>query len=367
AALDPSTVREVLGTRFGTVWGLRVADFALIGALVAAMSAGRARRPAVVLGAAASPPAGPRTVRLDGRTLVALALPAAFLAVTPALGGHATTQHPVALLAPLDVIHVVAMSAWVGGLIALVVAVPAATRALEPADRTTLLSTTLSRFSAVALTSVAALIASGTIQSIVHLRSFGDLLHTAFGRAVLIKIIILIALVGLGALNRRRSLPRLRAAAASGATPGAVGRVLRTTLRVEVALVVVVLGVTAALVSYAPPSALSAGPFSKNVRTGPLEVELTVDPARTGANAVHVYLFRASDGAPFAATKELTLEARMPSKGIGPLTATVHRAGPGHYVADALTLAPAGTWRVTVTDRVSDFDEYTASFSVPVS
>jgi copper transport protein len=366
-ALDPSTVREVLGTRFGTVWGLRAADFALIAALVDMMSTARARRPAVVLGAVASPPAASGTVRLDGRAMVALALPAAFLAVTPALGGHATTQHPVALLAPLDVIHVLAMSAWVGGLIALVVAVPVATRALEPADRTALLSATLSRFSAVALASVAALIASGTIQSIVHLRSFGDFVHTAFGRAVLIKIIVLIGLVGLGALNRQRSLPRLRAAAAAGATPGAVGRVLRTTLRVEVALVVVVLGVTAALVSYAPPSALSAGPFSKSVRTGPLEVELTVDPARTGANAVHVYLFRASDGAPFAATKELTLEARMPSKGIGPLTATVHRAGPGHYVADALTLAPAGTWRVTVTDRVSDFDEYTASFSVPVS
>ncbi|MET0604806.1 MAG: CopD family protein, partial [Baekduia sp.] len=322
-----------------------------------------------VLGAVASPPAAPtpRAARLDRRALAALALPAAFLAVTPALGGHATTQHPVALLAPLDVIHVVAMSAWVGGLVALVIAVPAATRALEATDRTALLSTTLSRFSAVALTSVAALIASGTAQSIVHLRSFGDLVHTAFGRAVLIKIMLLVALVGLGALNRQRSLPRLRAAAASGATPGTVGRVLRTTLRVEVALVVVVLGVTAALVSYPPPSALSAGPFSQNVRTGPLEVELTVDPARTGANAVHVYLFRAADGAPFTATKELTLEARMPSKSIGPLTTTVHHAGPGHYVADALALAPAGTWRVTVTDRVSDFDQYTATFSVPVS
>jgi copper transport protein len=340
AALDPSTVREVLGTRFGTVWGLRVADFALIAALV---------------------------VALDRRALAALALPAVFLAISPALGGHATTQHPVALLAPLDVIHVVAMSAWVGGLIALVIAVPAATRALEPTERTALLSTTLSRFSAVALTSVAALIASGTAQSIVHLRSFDDLVHTAFGRAVLIKIIVLIGLVGLGALNRQRSLPRLRAAAASGATPGAVGRILRTTLRIEVALVVVVLGVTAALVSYPPPSALSAGPFSQNLRTGPLEVELTVDPARTGANAVHVYLFRAADGAPFTATKELTLEARLPSKSIGPLTATVHHAGPGHYVADALALAPAGTWRVTVTDRVSDFDQYTATFSVPVS
>jgi len=339
-ALDPSTVREVLGTRFGTVWGLRVVDFLLLGALLATLGP---RRPA------------------------AWALPAAFLAVTPALGGHATTQHPVALLAPLDVIHVVAMSAWVGGLIVLVLAVPAATRTLKAAERTTLLSRTLSRFSAVALVSVAALIASGTIQSIVHLRSFGDFLHTAFGRAVLVKIIVLVALVGLGALNRRRTLPRLRAAAAAGATPGAIGRVLRTTLRVEVGLVVVVLGVTAALVSYAPPAALSAGPFSKNVRTGPLEVELTVDPARTGANAVHVYLFRTSDGAPFAATKELTLTAQLPAKGIGPLTATVHRAGPGHYVADALTLVPGGTWRVTVTDRVSDFDEHTATFAVPVS
>ncbi len=365
AALDLSTVREVLGTRFGTVWGLRVADFALIAALVVAR-----RRFATLPGTLTGIVPVKAQAQVAGRDrlgLAVLAAPAAFLAVTPALGGHATTQHPVALLAPLDVIHVVAMSAWVGGLIALVVAVPAATRALHPADRTALLSTTLSRFSVVALASVAALVASGTAQSIVHLRSFGDLVHTAFGRAVLIKIMLLVALVGLGALNRQRSLPRLRAAVASGATPGAVGRVLRTTLRIEVALVTVVLGVTAALVSYPPPSALSAGPFSQNLRTGPLEVELTVDLARTGANAVHVYLFRAADGAPFTATKELTLEARLPSKSIGPLTATVHHAGPGHYVADALTLAPAGTWRVTVTDRVSDFDQYTATFSVPVS
>jgi copper transport protein len=340
SALDPGVVREVLGTRFGTVWGLRIADLALLGALLAT--------------------AGPRRWPL-------WALPAAFLAITPALGGHATTQHPVALLAPLDVVHVVAMSAWVGGLVVLVVAVPAATRAIaEPADRTGVLAQTLTRFSAIALASVGALVATGAAQSIVHLRAFGDLLHTAFGRAVLIKIIIVLGLVGLGALNRRRTVPRLQRAARDGATPGATGRVLRTTLRVEVALVVVVLAVTAALVSYAPPSALSAGPYSHSQTTGPLEVELTVDPARTGANALHLYVFDAKDGAPFAQTKELTVTAQLPAKGIGPLPATLHRAGPGHYVADALTLAPGGTWRIAVTDRVSDFDEYTTTFAVPV-
>ncbi|WCB91898.1 Copper transport protein YcnJ [Baekduia alba] len=342
-ALDPGTVREVLGTRFGTVWGLRVVDFVALGALALAVGPPRRGNPWLY------------------------ALPAAFLALTPALGGHATTQHPVALLAPLDVVHVLAMSAWVGGLVVLVLAVPAATRAIgDAAARTPLLASTLSRFSAVALTCVGLLIASGTAQSIVHLRSFGDFLHTAFGRAVLIKIIILLALIGLGALNRRRSVPRLRAAAAAGATPGAAGRVLRTTLRVEVGLVVVVLAVTAALVSYAPPSALSAGPYSHATRTGPLEIEMTVDPARAGINAMHLYVFAAKDGAPFDGTKELTVDAQLKSKGIGPLHATLHRAGPGHYVADAMTLAPGGTWTVTVTDRVSDFDEYAARFEVPV-
>jgi copper transport protein len=362
AALDAGTIREVLGTRFGTVWGLRVLDLLLLGAIVVAT----ARRP--LLGIVARPaPAAPEAAGAALPPVALWALPAAFLAITPALGGHATTQHPVALLAPLDVVHVVAMSAWVGGLVALVVAVPAATRAVaDPAARTPVLAAPLTRFSAVALASVALLIASGVAQSIVHLRSFGDLLHTAFGRAVLIKIIVLLVLVVLGALNRRRSVPRIRAAAATGAAPGAAGRVLRATLRAEVALLVVVLGVTAALVSYAPPAALSAGPYSHTERTGPLELQLTVDPARAGGNAVHLYVFDAKDGAPFAGTKELTLDAQLPAKGIGPLHATVHRAGPGHYVTDALTLTPGGTWRLTVTDRVSDFDEHTARFEVPV-
>jgi copper transport protein len=355
-ALDPDVVREVLGTRFGTVWGLRVLDLLLIGAIVVA--APRAR-----FGVVAAP--AERGVAAPPYAL--LAVPAAFLAITPALGGHATTQHPVALLAPLDVLHVLAMSAWVGGLVALLYAVPAATRAIaEPAARTPVLAAPLLRFSAVALASVGVLVATGAAQSIVHLRSFDDLLHTAFGRAVLIKVVVVLGLVALGALNRRRTVPRIRAALARGDAAGQAGRVLRSTLRAEAALMVVVLGVTAALVSYAPPTALSSGPFSKTATAGPLEVELTVDPAKPGLNAVHLYVFDAKTGAPFEGTKELTVDATLPSKAIGPLRATVHRAGPGHYVADALTLTPGGTWRLAVTDRVSDFDEYTTTFEVPL-
>jgi copper transport protein len=156
--------------------------------------------------------------------------------------------------------------------------------------------------------------------------------------------------------------------AAGGAAPGDAGRLLRRTLRAEVALIVTVLGVTGALTSYAPSTAATAnaGPVSVSKRMGPLDLEATVDPARVGPNAVHLYLFRARDGAPFTATKEIRVDASLPSHQIGPLKLTLHRAGPGHYVADAVTLAPAGDWRIRVTDRVSDFDEYATTVKATV-
>ena len=138
----------------------------------------------------------------------------------------------------------------------------------------------------------------------------------------------------LGAVNRRRVIPKLRALADAAAAPGAAGHLLRRTLRAEVALVVVVLGVTAALVSYPPPDSLAGGPFGGSATLGPLRLEATMDPARVGPNELHLYLLRASDGTPFDGTKELTVTLALPGKGIGPLAARAREAGPGHYVVD---------------------------------
>ena len=269
---------------------------------------------------------------------------------------------------PADVVHVVAMSAWLGGLIFLLAAVPAATRALEPADRTRLLAATLQRFSPLALAAVLALALTGTVQALVEVRHLDALVHTAFGRAVLVKIVLLSALIALGAVNRQRVVPALRRLAATGAAPGGAGRLLRRTLRTEVLLIVAVLAVTGALTGYAPPTAATAasGPVNATQRIGPLDLQMTVDPARVGPNQVHLYLLNAKDGAPFTGTKELRAKASLPGRGIGPLDLTLHRAGPGHYVADAVTLSPGGAWRIAVTDRVSDFDEYETTVKVPV-
>ncbi len=364
AALDPAVVREVASTHAGTGWVLRLADWALLAlalALVGARGALPVLRP-VALGATGQVLGRPPTRAV----VVALAAPALALAVTPALAGHASTQHPEWALFPVDVAHVLAMSAWLGGLVVLLACVPAATRALAAPERSRLLAATLVRFSPVALAAVGVLLVTGVTQALLEVRSLDAFTSTAYGRAVLIKAALLVALIGLGAVNRQRVVPALRGVAAAGAPPGATGRLLRRTLRAEVALVLVVLGVTGALTGYPPPAATAAGPQSVSKRMGPLDLELTVDPAQTGANALHVYLFRARDGAPFMQTRELTVQLSQPAKGIGPIDAHLHQAGPGHFLADALTLSPGGSWQIAITDRVSDFDEYTTKATVQV-
>ena len=161
-------------------------------------------------------------------------------------------------------------------------------------------------------------------------------------------------------------IPKLRELAAAAAAPGAAGLLLRRTLRAEVALVIVVLGVTAALVSYPPPASLAGGPYSASARLGPLRLEATLDPARVGPNELHLYVLKAADGTPSSATKELTVTLALPGKGIGPLPARAREAGPGHYVVDTVALVPAGDWRLHVTSRVSEFDQYETTLKVPV-
>jgi copper transport protein len=351
-ALRPSVVRETLGTRFGTIWGIGVAAWLLVALVGAVVLAPRGER------------GGPREP--DPLALAAFAPPAIFLLLLPALGGHASVQSPTWLLTPANVVHVAAMSIWVGGLATLLLALPAATRALSArGDRSRLLAATLTRFSPLALGAVIAIVASGVVQGVVEVRTVAHLFDTPFGRAVAIKAVLLIALIGLGVVQRRRVLPRLRAIAATAQPPARAGLLLRRTLRGELLLIAGVLGTTAALAAYAPSIAQVAGPFETTTTVGPLQLQLTADPAAVGANEVHVYLFDTRDGSPFTGTRELTLTATETDRGVGPLPVSSDLAGPGHYVAHAALGVP-GTWSVRVAVRVSDFDEYTTRVEVPI-
>ena len=353
-------VGDVLDTRFGTVWAAGALAWALVLGLAAA---GRDRVPALrpaVVGAAGV--AVPR----PGAWTVALALPLAWLACLPALGGHASVQDPVAVMLPANVVHVLAASAWIGGIAVLLLALPGATRRLEPADRTRLLSAAVGHFSTVALVAVAALLAGGIAQSVLQLEAIGDLAGTAYGRAIVVKSVLVLALLCAGWWNRRRTLPALAAAAAGGGPPGRAGVALRRALRAEVALGVAALAATGALAGYSPGTAQAGGPFSGSADLGPARAELTVEPAQAGPNELHLYLFDRADGRQWDGARTLTVRAALPAEGIDPIELATRPAGPGHYVIAGAPLAPAGKWVIDAVARVSEFDEHRARFVVPV-
>ena len=131
-----------------------------------------------------------------------------------------------------------------------------------------MLAAVVGRFSALAAVRWLFVLA-GVVQGIVEVRTFAQLLDTAFGRAVLIKVVLVAGIAGLGYGNRHRLVARA-AAAAEAATPGRAGVLLRRTLRVELALGVGALGATGALSGYAPSVEAASGPYRRRRGAGPI-------------------------------------------------------------------------------------------------
>jgi copper transport protein len=362
-----SVVRDVVETHFGLLWGIRVLVWiALGGALLLAYRS----KEMPVLRPATLGSAGLALPRRFGNTwqLTPLLALLAFLAVSPALAGHANAQDPTALLLPSTALHVFAISVWLGGLGMLLFVLPRAMRALDLASRGRLLAGVLARFSTIAGACVAVVLLTGIVQTLVYVRNLDNLFHTEYGQIALAKVLVFGGLLGLGGYNRQFSVPRLKRIAAAGESPGRAGVMLRRALRGEVLLAVVVLGITGALAGFAPSTAAmtTSGPFATTDMIGPAQIQLTVDPAQMGANLMHLYLLDPVTGAQWDRAKAVRVVLVQPDKGIE-LEATTRKGGPGHYVVDSALLSAEGTWDVEITARVSEFDEYAKTIEVPIS
>jgi copper transport protein len=251
----------------------------------------------------------------------------------------------------------VAAAVWFGGLGFVVLALAAA-----GTSRWTLASRTVPRFSTLAVVAVALLLVAGIANGYLEVRSWHGLVATTYGRLVLVKAALVLPLLGLGAYNNRRVVPRLRAQLASAVERRRFVRAVGA----ELAIVVVVLGVTAALVAKAPPKAAAAvtrGPYATTARLGPYELNLVLDPARAGNNSIHLYLLKAS-GLP-AAVAEATLAASLEQPKLGPIRIEAQPAGPGHFVASA-PLPISGIWRLRVEVRRGKFDQWADTLTIPI-
>lgn len=133
------------------------------------------------------------------------------IAATWALAEHASTGIQAGVAMPVDVLHLLAVAAWLGGLAALLLCLYRAPHVDADAVR---------RFSRVALASVVTLAATGLYQSWRQVGSWTALVETGYGQLLLVKIGLVAVLVGVAALSRRWT-GRITGAAGSGAPENA--------------------------------------------------------------------------------------------------------------------------------------------------
>jgi copper transport protein len=324
------TVDSVLQTRFGRAFLWQIGIAVVVGAL--ALLASRSRR------------------------LEPLPLFGVLLLPTVSAAGHARTSGSIAFVA--DLVHLTAASCWVGGLAFTVLAL-----LLAGEDRWPLASRAVPRFSILAVGSVVALIAAGSVRGYEEVKSFHGLWDTTYGLLLLAKVALVLPLLALGAYNNRYAVPRLKRQIASAIEQR---RFLRAA-GAELAIMAVIVGVTAVLVTEPPAKAsVKAAKYATDtVPIGPLEVNYIVEPAKTGPNTIHLYFYKPKSGFP-ANVDDAKLSASLPSRNLGPLRIPLTRIVPSHYTTPAGVFPEPGDWQVTMEVRKGAFNSYTQTVTVPI-
>ena len=186
---------------------------------------------------------------------------------SPAWPGTPPRPAPSGVMLALDWAHLAAASIWIGGLIGLLVL--AATTAAG--ERVAMLAVVVPRFSRAAIVSVALLLFTGVVASIVHLPTLGSLWETNYGLALIAKSILLVCALALAGVNNLRSRPRLVAAAQrrDRELGDSAARSLQRLVLGEVALLVGAVIAASILTSIAPPSSALAKLGKSDGRVGP--------------------------------------------------------------------------------------------------
>ena len=170
---------------------------------------------------------------------------AVLLAAVPALSGHAASVSRFSAVAIVsDTVHVLGAGVWLGTLLAvLAVGIPAAMTAGAAGNGA--VPAMVRAFSPLGLAGGAAVGLTGVINTIFQIDAVSDLWATGYGRALVVKLLLLAGVGALGWYNWKRVLPTMD----SEAGP----QRLRRTARAELGLAAVVLLITAVLVALPTP------------------------------------------------------------------------------------------------------------------
>ncbi|MEV6299652.1 copper resistance protein CopC [Actinoplanes sp. NPDC051861] len=329
-------LRDVLGSTFGAVMLVR------LGVVTAA---------AFLLRPLLTGPAGGES-KLDLALLGVLGVAA--LATWP-LTGHPTASPVAGVSVVIDALHLAAMAVWLGGLVMLF-------GFLLPRADARELGAILPIWSRWAATAVGALIFAGVVQALIEVASLDGLINSTYGRLILVKVGLAATVIGVAFFSRR--LVRSRAAEES---PGPLRRIVFA----ELAVTVVVLGVTSALVQIPPPRTAEAAEVgatnttvTQMLTSDKMSMQVDIFPATVGNNSIHLYAYTL-DNKPLPVV-EWKATAALASKGIEPIEVPLLRITDFHAIGD-IALPAAGEWTFKFTARTSDIDQSTLTMTATIN
>ena len=303
-AVDLSLLSETLTTQYGKMQLLRLVLLGIIGALIA-------------------------VIQFRGTWWWKFGAWASLVgvAMTLSLAGHPVATSPVALSVGLDMLHMLAVSLWVGPLLIIVY-----DRNMWLANDESTSAPSLRWFSRTAGFAVPVIVVTGVIQAWLMMDGFGQILDSRYGRTLIVKVCLVIVLIALGGVSRV-AMQQKR----SGS--------LRHSMGIEVLFGIIILTITSALVAMPQKGTIEPAPLSTTIFQGQMIVELSLTSARVGQSDVHVVVARA-DGT-FVQIESAAARMSMPSRNIpnGPIE--LEETGPNHF-SGVTEFAYSGEWIVEV-------------------
>ncbi|MBT2674662.1 copper resistance protein CopC/CopD [Streptomyces sp. ISL-14] len=225
-ALRAETYADVLATDPGVVLAARVLLWVLAAVVLSALLQG-----------------GPRTSRSPGWRVGALAVCLGLLRAT-GMAGHNSEGDEPTWGAIADLVHLLGVSLWIGGLAMLALAV-------LPRRRPGELAAVVPGYSRLAAVSVAGIVAAGLVLAWQVVGSYDALLHTSYGHVLLAKTAVLGAVLPIALASRQWVRTRLDLAVLLRGDAATV-RPFGYSVAAETGLVLVVLAVTSLLVTTNP-------------------------------------------------------------------------------------------------------------------
>jgi copper transport protein len=200
---------------------------------------------------------------------------------------------------------------------------------------------------------------------------------TTFGRILIAKVSVFVVLLLLAAWSRRivhkRRPLALSAAVATESAPQPAPerppadpevRSLRWSVLGELVFGITVLVLTAMLVNSQPARSALAVPFSTEIRTSNMLIDVTIDPAESGPVVIHIYTLTLSGANQYIV--DATAQMSLPSKGIAPIDVPLERAGPSHFRNTNFVVPFKGKWQLVIRAYKTQVDESAGETTVPI-